>query len=231
MKIAICDDQNEIRELLSENISALFPEDTIALYETGEALLDADEEPDILLLDIKLPGVSGMDIAKRIRMCNKKMIIIFITGEEQYVYDSFDVGAFHFLVKPFSMDKLKAVLMRAKAQCADSDEAVKKHYTIINSGGFHVRLCLDDVIYAEVFNSKVLVHTIDEDIAYYGNLTDLEKIAGAGFFRTHRAFLVNMKHVVKYDAANVYFEKGSAIMSKKNYPLFVKALMRFNSES
>lgn len=100
---------------------------------------------------------------------------------------------------------------------------------MITSGGTHIKLCLNDIIYAEVFNSKVIVHTDESDIEYYGKLTDLEKLAGQDFFRTHRAFLVHLKYVVRYDAQTVYLKKGSAIVSKQNYPLFVQAMMKYNS--
>lgn len=230
MKIAICDDEEKLRLTLAEKIAKLFPEDTVESYESGEALLGAADEPDVLLLDVKMPGISGMETAKKIRLRNEKMIIIFITGEDQYVYDSFDVQAFHFLVKPFKTEKLKKVLERAKQQYSKDAGSEDKRYIMITSEGSHIRLCLNDVIYAEVFDSKVIVHTVSDDISYYGKLTDIEKIAGEGFFRTHRAYLVNMKHVIRYDASNVYFDHGKALMSKQNYPVFVRGLMKYNEK-
>jgi DNA-binding LytR/AlgR family response regulator len=230
MKIAICDDEEKLRRLLAEKIARLFPEDTVESYESGEAMLGAADEPDVLLLDIKMPGISGMETAKKIRLRNEMMIIIFITGEDQYVYDSFDVQAFHFLVKPFKTEKLKEVLERAKQQYSKDTGSGDKRYTMITAEGSHIRLYLNDVIYAEVFDSKVIVHTVNEDISYYGKLTDLEKTAGEGFFRTHRAYLVNMKYIIRYDSSNVYFDHGKALMSKQNYPVFVKELMKYNEK-
>jgi DNA-binding LytR/AlgR family response regulator len=99
---------------------------------------------------------------------------------------------------------------------------------MVNSGGSHIRICLSDVIYAEVFNSKVIVHTTDSDIEYYGRLTELEKLAGEDFFRTHRAYLVHLKFVKKYDATNVYLKKGQALVSKQNYPKLVQKVLDYN---
>lgn len=229
MRIAICDDEEKVRLVLIKKVSKIFPDCIVEGFSSGGELLDATEQPDILLLDIKMAGTSGLETARKIRLKNDKMILIFITGEEGYVYDAFDVQAFHFLVKPIPEDRLQEVLEKAKQYYLKHIKSEKK-YTMITSGGMHIRLCLNDVIYAEVFNSKVIVHTVDGDVEYYGKLTAFEKIAGEDFFRTHRAFLVNMKYVIKYDASNVYFDQGVALLSKKNYPTFVRALMRYNTQ-
>ena len=228
MRIAICDDEEKVREILVRKVGAIFPEDTIETFSSGEELLKERELPDILLLDIKMPGISGMEVAKRLRERSDKVVIIFITGEEQYVFDSFDVHAFHYLVKPISDQKLEEVLLRAKESLAKEIRKPEKKYVMVSSGGSHIRICLSDVIYAEVFNSKVIVHTTDSDIEYYGRLTTLEKLAGKDFFRTHRAYLVHLKYVKKYDAINVYLKKGQALVSKQNYPKLVQKVLDYN---
>ena len=228
MRIAICDDEEKVREILLRKVGAAFPEDTIDTFSSGEELLKASEVPDILLLDIKMPGISGMEVAKALRERADKTVIIFITGEEQYVFDSFDVQAFHYLVKPFSDQKLEEVLNKAKELITKEKRHPEKKYVMVNSGGSHIRICLSDVIYAEVFNSKVIVHTTDSDIQYYGRLTELEKLAGEDFFRTHRAYLVHLKFVKKYDATNVYLKKGQALVSKQNYPKLVQKVLDYN---
>lgn len=228
MRIAICDDEEKVREILLRKVGTAFPEDTIDTFSSGEELLKASEVPDILLLDIKMPGISGMEVAKALRERADKTVIIFITGEEQYVFDSFDVQAFHYLVKPFSDQKLEEVLNKAKELITKEKRQPEKKYVMVNSGGSHIRICLSDVIYAEVFNSKVIVHTTDSDIEYYGRLTELEKLAGEDFFRTHRAYLVHLKFVKKYDATNVYLKKGQALVSKQNYPKLVQKVLDYN---
>ena len=90
MKIAVCDDEEKVRGSLARKITVFFPEDSVEVYESGEELLAACDLPDILLLDIGMPGISGMDVAKKLRRRSEKLILIFVTGEEQYVYDSFD---------------------------------------------------------------------------------------------------------------------------------------------
>lgn len=85
-----------------------------------------------------------------------------------------------------------------------------------------------DIVYAEVYNRKVIIHTRDTNIEYYGKLQELSEIAGADFFRTHRAYLVHFKYVQKYDANCVTMENGTALIAKQNYSEFVKQYLKYN---
>ena len=102
MNIAICDDDKEICRILGSKITKIAPGSDIDIYTSGRELIDAGFFPDILLLDIKMPETDGMETARILRNKGWKKILIFITGEGDHVFESFDVRAFHFLVKPFS---------------------------------------------------------------------------------------------------------------------------------
>ena len=111
MRIVICDDEEKVRKALVNKVSILFPDDEVKGFASGDDLLSSEEQPDILLLDIKMPGMSGLEVARKLRIKNERMVLIFVTGEEEYVYDAFDVQAFHFLVKPISEDRLNEVFV------------------------------------------------------------------------------------------------------------------------
>lgn len=119
MRIAVCDDDKEIRDMLAEKIGKLYPEADLWLYRSGEELLSSDKEPDILLLDIQMPGKSGMETAKELRRKSRKAIIIFVTALDDFVFQAFDVGAFHYLVKPFDDGKFAEILQNAVEQSED----------------------------------------------------------------------------------------------------------------
>ena len=122
MKIAVCDDEEKIRNIIMSELKSSFPDDEIISFGIGEDVLRSVEQdgymPNIILLDIMMPGVSGMDVARKLRDISDDVVIIFITGEKQYVFDAFDVRAFHFLVKPFSNEKLVSVIKAAKEEIA-----------------------------------------------------------------------------------------------------------------
>ena len=160
---------------------------------------------------------------------NEKMVLIFVTAVEEYVFQAFDVAAFHYLVKPFSDEKFEEVVKCAvrsieKYSGNQSDEK----YMMVQSGGSHMKVFLKDIVYAEVYNRKVIIHTRDTNIEYYGKLQELSEIAGADFFRTHRAYLVHFKYVQKYDANCVTMENGTALIAKQNYSEFVKQYLKYN---
>ena len=100
---------------------------------------------------------------------------------------------------------------------------------LIRQGAVSFAVPVDSIIYAEVFNRKITLHTLDGDKEYYGKLTELSEQVGEGFYRTHRAYLVNLAYVEKYDATTIWLERGTALVSKKQFAGFVKQYMRYIS--
>ncbi len=230
MKIGICDDEEATREMLKAGVRKCYPRADILLYASGEELL-AGELPDILLLDIQMQGKSGIETAEELRRKNSQLIIIFVTAIEDYVFQAFDVDAFHYMVKPFSDEKFYEVLRKAaeKLEKQESENGKRKTPSLfITTGGTHFTVDFEDIVYAEVYDRKVMIHTMDSDIEYYGKLKDLEKKAGEGFYRPHRSYLVNFNFIRKYDATTIYMKRGQALMAKQNYQGFVKSYLRYN---
>lgn len=226
MRVGICDDETAVQDMLENKIRKLLKDTEIMKFASGEELLQCDVPMDILFLDIQMPGKNGIEVAEEYRKLYKNAILIFVTALEEYVYKAFDVGAFNYIIKPFTDERFSEVVSRAIIQ-AEKMQRKNKNYILISSGGVHRRVCVEDIIYAEVFNRKVIIHQKNEDIEYYGKMSAVEEQTGSSFFRTHRAYLVNLKHVVKYDAETVTMTKGTALLAKAKYPDFVKALMRY----
>lgn len=233
MRIGICDDQKEIREILTDKVKKYYPAEDIAVYSSGEELLAARKLPDILFLDVQMPEKDGMETARELRKRDRQMIIIFVTVTEDYVFQSFDVGAFHYLIKPLEEEKFEEVLQKAVRQVRerDSEDAgtgKERQSLIVTSKGQHITVPIQEIVYAEVFNRKIILHTMDADIEYYGKLKELEKKAGEDFYRPHRAYLINLNFVRKYNAGVIYLKRGQALVAKQNYHDFVKCYLRFN---
>lgn len=245
MNIAICDDDKKICGLFEEKIKAVYQNaDIKSFYNADDLWNTAKKEPkrvpDILLLDIQMSRMNGMELARKLRNIGWKTILIFITAYADYVFDAFDVGAFHYLVKPVSDNKLEEVLHKAAEQLEqkksdlENADSADFHFSknderriTIKSGGVHTTVKVSDIIYAEVFNRKIVLHTTTDCIEYYGKLKSLEEELGSDFYRPHRAYLVNMKYVMKYDNSVIFLQNGQVMMAKQNYAGFVKAYMSY----
>lgn len=233
MRIAICDDEKNVREYIKERINNFDRDIDVVCFENGEDIIIYDEPIDILFLDIQMPGMNGMDIARQLRIENEELIIIFVTALEEYVFKAFDVGAFNYLLKPLDKVKLLEVLNKAvihvKENCKRQSVNQKKERTmLIRANGMHTNIVIDDIVYAEVFNRKITLHMMNDELEYYGKLSDLSDMAGKDFFRTHRAYLVNMNYIKSYDSTAVYVNDTAIPIAKAKYGDFVKAFLKFN---
>ena len=230
MRIAVCDDEPEILNDIERKIHRLYPEMEVFLYEDGQTLPDAKIAFDILFLDIRMEGRDGMETARALRGTGSRAVIIFVTALEEYVYDAFDVGAFHYLVKPLDGAKFFNVLKKAVEECKNAGTETMSAETgiMIKHGAVTERILFSEIYYLEVFNRKIVLHRKDDTIEFYGKMKELEESLGNDFMRTHRAYLVNLRHVRKYNAAQVTLENGQTVLlAKQKYAQFVKQYMHF----
>lgn len=231
MRIAICDDEILVQQILEEKVKGLFPDAVIERFTSGDEFIASGCKPDILFLDIQMPGKNGIKTAKAFRLDNLDTIIIFITALGEYVYDAFDVGAFHYLIKP--IDDMKFIEVLKKAVEQKNKQKIQKSETeepflLIKYQSITRKILLKDIVYAEVFNRKIFLHMKNETIEYYGKLKEIESVTKGSFFRTHRAYLVNLKYVSSYESGKVYMKDKEVLLSKSNYSAFVKAFLHYH---
>lgn len=232
MKIAVCDDDKAAREHIVSLIKEQEGSAETAVFASGEELLDAGRDFDILFLDVEMANVSGIDAAKRIRRRQEKegrakSVIIFVTGYEKYVYDAFDVSAFQYLIKPLEKKRFTAVFRRAWKEALALREREEK-YLFVKSGGVRKKVFLKDLFYIESANRKVILHTEAGIVETYGKMYEWEQAAGDGFYRCHRCYLVNMEKIVSYGTDTIEVANGDKLLlAQKKYASFVKRYMNY----
>ena len=161
MNIAVVDDEEVIREQIGGFIKKRNPGFNISGFATGEELLAADTEFDIIFLDIQMKGMGGIEAAKTIRQSNADRVIIFITGIKEHVFEAFDVSAFHYLLKPIAEQKFMEVLGRAIEE-AGKRKGQKERQIFIKTKNQGYTLKLNSILYIENRGKKVEIHTTDE---------------------------------------------------------------------
>lgn len=230
MTIAVCDDELYICESIAQYIHILYPNAAVVTFADGESLLAYKQPIDIVFLDIQMQPVSGMEAARELRRRGSDVTIIFVTALEEYVYEAFDVNARHYLLKPIDKVKFSEVLRRAvdERETRLTHQTQEEPFLNVKQKNLTRRVCLRDIYYFEVSNRKVIIHMETETIEFYGRLSELEQTLGEDFVRCHRAYIVNMRWICKYNAAAIWLENGACVpLAKPKYADFVKGYMRY----
>ena len=197
MQIVCLEDEAAVRQALKQHLERYAAEHhlefTVEYYDTGEKLMQ-NYRPgwDLVLLDIRLPGMSGMETARELRKTDTGVPLIFITSLAQYALQSYEVDALDFLLKPVTyaerslkLDKAVRVI-RGRAGCRIS---------VGSRDGLHV-LYSGDITYIEVQNHDLCYHTEQTSYQDRGSLSHLEKqLAPLNFVRISVCYLVNLKFV------------------------------------
>ena len=223
--VAICEDEGyileELRKKVEKYINRKSLDASIKTFTSGEELLKAKKKLDIILLDLMLPGIDGLEVARQI---SGRSRIIFVTSYREYAVEAFDANAVHYLVKPVTEERLFSALDRAVNQTEQMDNQA---LTLIKSGKTQVIL-IRDILYCEVFNHQVRIHTVHGTYDYFGTLDMLETKLDERFFRCHRSFVVNMSCVAGQEKGVAILTNGEKIfISRRKQTDFIQRLLNF----
>ncbi len=197
LRIGIVEDDPTARDVLLGHLDqyakARHLDFDIRTFSDGAQVID-DYRPeyDILLLDIEMPQVGGLEAAHAIRETDPDVIIVFVTNMAQYAIKGYEVDALSFLLKPVPYFSLEHELDRSLSRLrAREDESL-----VVTVGGSLMRIDLADIVYLESVRHRIIVHTRTDEVSFTGTLKVLEaELAGKGFYRSNNPYLVNLRHV------------------------------------
>lgn len=229
VSIAVCDDELLDCLTISAKIRTIMEDMGIAcsIYQFGSGgeLLKALGRFDLIFLDILMDGMNGMETAKRCRELAYDKALVFLSSSRKYVFDAYDVEAFHYLVKPVDEGKLRFVLKRA----VERQRQAARDYMVISKDRQSRKLFLDNVRYFEIWGRQIQVHEKEEVFTWYGQIGTLEKqLMGKGFFRCHKSYLLNLRYVEVYNRQEAVLDNGERILiARRRYEAFGQEMLAY----
>ena len=224
IKVIICDDDfsfaAQLRKDVREILKCLGHAAQIEVFQYPEEIPDPLlSHCDIAFLDIDFKGknYTGIDIARIIRNNCNNAVIIFVTNYPQYAPEGYEVQAFRYLLKGELVLKLKAYLIQAVKHLDTTKQALN-----INVLGEIITIPLEEIGYIEAQLRMVDIHMIKEapkcaaKYSFYSTISSLEEsLEPKGFLRVQKSYLVNMRHVKRYQCNEVELTNGVVLKASK----------------
>ena len=232
LHIAVCDDEQAQAELYASIARDWGAQSgqvvQVETFGSAESFLYAwgeDRSFDVLFLDIQMPGENGIVLARRLRLEDERLSIVFVTGLPQFMEQGYEVEALHYLVKPVRPERIFSCLDRAARRCEAQDRTV-----LIVCGTGNIRLHERELLYAEAFSHMVEVHTRQgayETSMGIGTLSD--RLDPAMFFRAHRSYLVNLRWVSRIGREELWLDNGVRLpVSRRQYDALNRAFIAYH---
>jgi two-component system response regulator AlgR len=198
MRVLIADDEPLARARLKTLLATRSDVDVIGEAADGEAVIDACNHlrPDVVLLDVEMPGLPGTAVARHLASLTPRPQVIFCTAYEQHALSAFDLGATDYVLKPVRAERLGEALDRARARQSAPVRPAAGAWLRARSGADEIRVALDDVLYLLADEKYVAVHHVGGMRLVDESLRQLEALHGERLVRLHRNCLVPRTRLV-----------------------------------
>lgn len=206
LRIGICDDEIYARDSLRIELEKILSEDTEQIvyeFSSGKTavkwLRQHPGEIDLLFLDIEMKDYDGMAAARDIRTFDETILLVFVTGYSDYVFEGYKVAALDYMVKPVTSAQMQPLIERARSFIENDAESV---YTFRNIEGTY-RIARKEILY--FYSDKRLVYLVtkNKEYGFYEKLNNLEEQLNNSFIRIHQRYLVNPQQINCINAASV----------------------------
>lgn len=231
INIAICDDEKVQVELLAKFVNNWASKSNIntniEFFYSAESFdfsWSMDKKYHILLLDIQMGEMDGIELAKRIRKEDKFLNIIFITAISDYIGEGYDVDAINYLIKPIEEKRLYECLDRGIQRIPREEKII-----LVDVDGETIRIKQEDIIYIEAFSHSININTKAKKYSTRKNIGIIEKeLDEKSFIRCHRSYIVGIRHIKKIGKIDIELDNGNVIpVSRRQYSNTNMAFIRY----
>lgn len=232
IRIALVEDDKAYREELVQFLKRYERESGekihITTFTDGDEIVEGySGDFDIILMDIVMKYMNGMDAAERIRKVDSEVVIIFITNTPQYAMKGYTVDALDYVLKPISYYAFSQRIDRALARMK---KRTTKFLTVSFRGGVK-KLDVSQITYVEVRDHDLIYHTTSEELLSKGSLADLEEVLGSEhFFRCNKCYLVNLEYVESVQNNDILVAGDLVQVSRAKKKALLDALNNYINE-
>lgn len=196
IQIALCDDEvkqrYQLQKIIEKELSDRKIDYKILEYGSGESLLAADVcRFDLIFLDVEMAGINGIETARRIRMQNTGVCLVFVTGYADYVFDGYEVRALQYILKPYKVEQIRTVLDTALKQLHERSGS----FFYLETDRSFYKIPWEQIRYFSSELRKIHLSAQEREYEFYGRLNDLQSQVPSYFFRVHQRYLVNFYFV------------------------------------
>lgn len=232
MKIAVIEDKKPHRDLLVHYLEEWRRGQersvTVEAFGSGESFwfrYEEERDYDVLILDIQMPGINGMELARRVREADGDIVIVFATGVSDYLEEGYEVEALHYLVKPLSQEKLERCMEKALKRRR------QERFVTVHGGEGILKISQERINYVEARGRGCCVGRVKvpEELEVRESLSEMESLLEPEeFMKCHRSYLCSIGNIRRIDRGSVEFDDGSSIpVSRRLYQQVNRRFMAY----
>lgn len=230
MRIAICDDERTYIKKIENDINSLKTHENefeFSEFESGEAFISgfSKDKYDLIILDIEMNDLNGLQTAEFLRQIDKNVILIFMTSYDKFVYQGYEVNAFRYILK----NQPEPIYLKQLSDTIQEYYRNKKYIKVVDND-IEKELLTVDILYIEVYSHQIVIHTFNKEYYQKGKLSDYEKMLEECLFvRSDKSVLINITNIDYIKKNQVFMKNGKILYVSRNHlEKITKAFLKFS---
>ena len=230
MRIAICDDERTYIKKIENDINSLKTHENefeFSEFESGEAFISgfSKDKFDLIILDIEMNDLNGLQTAEFLRQIDKNVILIFMTSYDKFVYQGYEVNAFRYILK----NQPEPIYLKQLSDTIQEYYRNKKYIKVVDND-IEKELLTVDILYIEVYSHQIVIHTFNKEYYQKGKLSDYEKMLEECLFvRSDKSVLINITNIDYIKKNQVFMKNGKILYVSRNHlEKITRAFLKFS---